>query len=213
MKIKEIWETLSEIIFPSSLVERRVRKMGFEDFDSIKEIRFDTENNVLSFFKYQNPLVRETIKQIKYKRGKELARIIALIIYSELLEELSDLNLFENFNNPVLVPVPMSMSEKRERGYNQVEILIDEIVKASGGNLHSDFNLLQKTKSTSRQTELKREERLRNVKGAFKVSPRARGKNIILVDDVMTTGATINEARHVLEQAGVRNVFVVVAGR
>ena len=100
-----------------------------------------------------------------------------------------------------------------ERGYNQVEFLIDEIVKISGGIFKSDFNLLRKIKNTPRQTGLKKEERLKNVKGVFEADLEVKRKNIILVDDITTTGATINEARGVLEQAGVRNILVVVVGR
>ncbi|HJN62883.1 MAG TPA: hypothetical protein QGH03_01460 [Candidatus Paceibacterota bacterium] len=205
----KIWEILSEIVFPSSLTERKIRRMNLGDFNTIKEVSFSSESKVLSFFKYKNPLVKETIGQIKYKRNGRLTKIFAEIVYSELLEEISDLSLFENFNNPILVPVPMSNIEKRERGYNQVELLVDEIVKISGGSLSSDFNLLRKIKNTKRQTELKREERLENIKGVFEIGLGVEGKNIILIDDVMTTEATINEAREILEHGGAK-VFVVV---
>jgi len=205
--IIETLKTLLEIVFPSTSIERKVRKMSLEDFNSIKDTFFDQEKKILSFFRYKNPLVREAIRQIKYKENRRLVKIIALIICSELLEEISDLSIFQNFQEPVLVPVPMSNSERKERRYNQVELLINEIVKISDGIFKSDFNLLKKIKNTKRQTGLKREERLENVKGAFEADFKVLRKNIILVDDVTTTGATISECRNVLSGAGVRNIF------
>jgi competence protein ComFC len=208
--LTKIWEFLLEVLFPSGLIEKRVRQMSIMDLDSIKEIEFDPNNNILSFFKYKNPLVREVIKQIKYKKNKRLAKMIAEIIYSELLENISEMELFENFDNPILVPVPMSKREKRDRGYNQVELLIDEIVRVE--NLSPDFNLLRKIRDTERQTKLKKEKRLKNIKGAFNPTRfNLVGLNIILIDDVMTTGATINEAKKVLEKNGAKVFVVVVA--
>jgi competence protein ComFC len=212
MKIKEIWELLLEVFFPSSPIEKKVKGMTLEEFNDVREISFDSKNRVLSFFRYKNPLIREAIRQMKYRGNKKLAKIFAEIIYSEILEELSDWNLFENFKKPILVAVPMSSKEKRERGYNQVELLIDEIIEES---LTSDFKMLQKIKNTSRQTKLKREERLKNVRGAFKFNP-ARSDlarlNVVLFDDVSTTGATISEAKRILECAGAK-VFAVVVAR
>jgi len=213
MKIREILDFLLELVFPSKLTEKRVRKMSFDDFNLIKEVRFDSQNNIYSFFKYKNPLAREAIRQIKYKKNVRLAKIIALIIHSELLEEISDLVLFENFEKPTFVAIPMCDRERGQRGFNQIEILIKSLMEIDEENFDYDFNLLRKMKDNKRQTELKREERLRNVKGVFEADKKVGGRNIILIDDVLTTGATLGEARSVLKEAGAKNVLCVVVAR
>lgn len=208
--INRIWELLLELIFPSKKVERKLRNITLEDLSSLKKVH---AHDILSLFEYKEPLIRETIKELKYRRNRKIANLMAHIVYTEILEEISDLALFENFQKGILVPIPMSKREKRERGYNQVELLIEEIIKIDNQNFDYDFNILLKTKENQRQTKLKRKERLNNIKGVFEVKKNLSGKDIILIDDVLTTGATMNEAVETLKKAGVRNVFCVVVAR
>jgi len=209
------WKIFLELLFPSGKLESRVREMTQDDFIVRKKLL--DENGVISFFKYKDPIIREAIRQFKYKKNNRITKIIALIIYSEILEEISELSLFENFEKPVFVPIPMERIERSQRGYNQVELLIKEIVNLDEKSFSYDFSLLKKIERRPRQTDLKREERLKNVKGVFEASKNAsknvRGKNIILLDDVMTTGATISEARGVLEKAGARKVLAIVVAK
>ncbi len=96
--------------------------------------------------------------------------------------------------------------EKRERGYNQSKILAEEISKTVSVPLMS--KVLIRKKKTKDQTHLSPEERERNVKGAFVVRANLtlQGKKVILVDDVMTTGATLKECARVLTDAGADEV-------
>lgn len=105
--------------------------------------------------------------------------------------------------------MPLHFSRKRERGYNQSRILAEEISKTVSVPLRE--KVLVRKKRTEDQTHLSVEERERNVKDAFAVTTNSslQGRRVILVDDVMTTGATLKECARVLRQAGAREVVGV----
>ena len=114
-----------------------------------------------------------------------------------------------------LVPVPLAPTRMRERGYNQSERLaaaLGEIWKLPVWN-----NVLRRTRGTKSQTELTPEERKRNVAGAFEVPPETRqqirGAHLVIIDDVMTTAATLNACAASLYQAGARTISYVTFGR
>ncbi|MGB8657328.1 MAG: ComF family protein [Candidatus Zixiibacteriota bacterium] len=106
-----------------------------------------------------------------------------------------------------VIPVPLHRARRRERGFNQSEILSQGICQATEIPLLKD--LLIRKKNTRDQTYLNAQQRSENVRGAFAVKQREKigGKNIILVDDVTTTGATLNECARTVLEAGAENVF------
>ncbi len=107
----------------------------------------------------------------------------------------------------VVVPVPMAPLAKKERGFNQSELLAGELCKKSGLLLQTDW--LQKTRETTKQRTLSRKDRQSNVKDAFCVSPQANfgGKHVLLIDDVLTTGSTLSECAAVVKAAGAASCF------
>jgi ComF family protein len=109
-----------------------------------------------------------------------------------------------------LVPVPLHPQKKRERGYNQSEFICRGIEKVTGIPVGTD--LLRRKKYTVSQTQLSFEERKENVGDAFEINEKRRGdisgKSIILVDDVITTGSTIDACARELEDAGAKRVQV-----
>ena len=113
----------------------------------------------------------------------------------------------------VVLPVPLHPKRLRERDFNQSLILAKEISKAVGIPLIIDN--LQRIRWTRPQIELKGEERLINVKGAFalKNHKAIEGKSILLIDDVYTTGATVRECSKILKKAGVEKVYVLTLAR
>jgi len=119
------------------------------------------------------------------------------------------LELFENFINALVIPAPLSKKRFRERGFNQAELLARAFIRAQGGKLEIASNALVKTKDTPHQADLSRSERLKNLKRCFSVvNPRAIcGRNIILVDDVITTESTMNEMKKTLRKAGAKKVI------
>ena len=143
---------------------------------------------------------------------KSLAKIFAQALYPRMLEELADLELLENFREPVLIPIPLAPKRLRERGFNQAELLCKELLKLdkSNGILAMANNVLAKPKDTIHQAHAtNRTARLKNLIGSFVVNNQEliENKNIILIDDITTTGATLSEARKILKQAGARKVI------
>jgi len=116
---------------------------------------------------------------------------------------------------PLLLPVPLSAERLRERGYNQAWELARRLAPLLGGI--ADAALLLRVRDTPHQLALPPERRAANVKGAFAVEPRRlaelRGRDVIVVDDVMTTGATTAEIAHVLLAAGAASVEIEVVAR
>lgn len=115
----------------------------------------------------------------------------------------------------VVVPVPVSAARRRERGYNQAELLADSFAARTGRKCAAD--LLQRVRTTETQTALHPAERRANVAGAFAVPAAARARvhqmHLMLVDDVWTTGATALACAAALLQAGARAVSVVTFAR
>lgn len=112
----------------------------------------------------------------------------------------------------VVIPVPLHPSRERERGFNQAEVLAKVLSRRHGIPLLK--GLLVRIRPTPPQTG-GRQERMRNVRGAFQVRgpERLRGRSILLIDDVYTTGATVNECAKVLMKAGARAVSVYTLAR
>lgn len=114
-----------------------------------------------------------------------------------------------------LVPVPLAPTRERERGYNQSTLL----ARALGARWHAPVwpQCIERTRRTATQTRLTPEQRRRNVSGAFRVPAGARalvrGAHLVLVDDVITTGATLGECAGTLFDAGARIISIVTFGR
>ena len=110
-----------------------------------------------------------------------------------------------------LVPVPLHRGRERGRHFNQAR----EIARELGGQGGLEVEeLLRRVKRTGTQTRLTRAKRLKNLRGAFQAGPEAAGREgVILVDDVFTTGATVNECARTLRRAGVQKVIVVTVMR
>ena len=155
---------------------------------------------------YENPL-KEAIHKFKFDKIKELA---------EPLSELMILRLEEGFpaGDLVLVSIPLSREREAERGFNQAQVLAKKLAEVF--EIPLLVLALKKIKDVLPQMKLKRSERLANIKGVFglgKESGKVKNKTVLLVDDVMTTGATLNEAARVLKKAGARRVWGLVLAK
>ena len=109
----------------------------------------------------------------------------------------------------IIIPVPMFHKKKKNRGYNQTELITSKIAKCLG--IYTNNNILIKSKNTKTQSTLKEKNRYENIKNAFSIKNNEliKNKNIILFDDIITTGATVNECSKILKQNGVKNILVL----
>ena len=148
-------------------------------------------------FLFNDPL-REIIHHLKYSDRVSLARPLA-----ECLRECVQR---EDFKADIVIPVPLHSSRERQRGFNQAELL------ASSLKLRVDTRVLRRRKKTPSQTGLTRAQRKLNLAGAFEVRKRAP-ECAMIVDDVFTTGATLNEVARTLKRAGAVRVEVLTVAR
>jgi ComF family protein len=114
-----------------------------------------------------------------------------------------------------VVPVPLFRGKRRERGFNQAELLGRAAMKHLRGNMVLDATSLERTRETASQTGLTSHQRRANMRGAFRVKQKERisGRHILLIDDVCTTGTTVGECARVLLRAGAKSVRVATVAR
>lgn len=169
------------------------------------------DGNIIAAGSYQNPYLRETIHYLKYRWLKELARPLADLIIKSLLLKFSK----DFFNNPniVLVPVPLHPKKLKQRGFNQAELIANLI----GNYFNLDTKLaLKKIRLTKPQMTIEgKNERRENLKNAFVCGDKnsVADKTVFLIDDVMTTGATLKECGRALKHTGAKKIWKIVAAR
>jgi ComF family protein len=114
----------------------------------------------------------------------------------------------QNVQADYIIGVPISKKRLKERGYNQTNLIAKELSKILGIEYISE--MLVKIKDTERQSELSKSERKINVKNSFRVTDiyNIEGKKILLIDDIFTTGATVNECSKTLKKAGAKQVII-----
>lgn len=163
---------------------------------------------------YEHEL-REMIHLLKYERMQGIAKLLGSRLADSIMT-LSD----EAGSELDVVAVPLFAGKQRERGYNQSELLIGAALqelrrRAPEWNLRHVQHLLRRRRDTRSQFELNPSGRRGNVKGAFDVDPsRLRpGVEVLLVDDIYTTGATARECAKVLRRAGAGKVWVATLAR
>ena len=134
-------------------------------------------------------------------------------MFEHITAELADRILLDaKWKNPLLIPIPTSPKRRRERGFNPTEALCEEIKKSDIRNtLEYLPSILVKKRHTESQsrTHASRKERLSNQIGSMTLAceDAIRGRNIVLVDDVMTSGATLSEAARVLKNGGAKKII------
>lgn len=166
-------------------------------------------NRVIIATEYKNLFVRDLIKNFKYHYVKELAKPLTQLI----IKSLALCGTLDFPHNAVVVPIPLYRRRERTRGFNQAELLAENL--ADYFNLPLEINLLKRIVPTEPQANIKDDEKRKvNIKGVFNVdSVAARGKNVILVDDVATTGATLIEAAKILKNNGTEEVWALVVAK
>ena len=144
-------------------------------------------------------IIKKLIYNFKYNNAKYL--------FKPLSKYMVECYIKNKMNADLIIPIPLHFKKLKQRGYNQSELLSIEISKILNIPV---LNALSRIRDTSTQTNLTFKERKENMKRAFKINDSAiKGKNVLLVDDVYTSGATIKEACKVLNSASVNKIYVL----
>jgi ComF family protein len=150
---------------------------------------------------YQDLVLSQALHYFKYRFVKDLGEELVKLVVRDKVGK---------FRGYTLVPIPLHVKRLRYREFNQAEVLAQALGEKF--NFEINVDILRRIKSTVPQMTLGRQERLENIKNIFLVerSHREKGMRVLLVDDVLTTGATLNEAARVLKAAGVVRVAALV---
>lgn len=167
------------------------------------EFVFDKARSVFPF----SATVQNLIHELKYNEMKRITKYLG----EHVSKYLHNFQPFENID--IIVPVPLHKVKKRARGFNQSELLSKEI------SIHMNWlhipNLVLRNRFTDTQTKLDRKQRQENVSGAFILNSKIniQNKNILIVDDVFTTGSTVNSICELLKKNHADRIFVLTIAR
>lgn len=170
-----------------------------------------TYERAFAYGPYEGSL-RDLIHLLKYQRMTPAAVPLGRLVAPALLAAMKAAR-----NDAVLVPIPLYSAKARQRTFNQAEEIARQAARASAATIEIRPKLLARVRETKSQTGLTRHQRRENVRGAFavprKLKGAVKGRNIILLDDVFTTGTTAEECARVLKRAGAAKVWVVTTAR
>ncbi|MEO5635191.1 MAG: phosphoribosyltransferase family protein [Candidatus Paceibacterota bacterium] len=206
--------TIFNVVFPVSCVSCGKRGSDFclNCVSVSPSAERESATWIFPVFDYRHPPIKKSLWLLKYKGKKKLALVFADVLYGKIMEELSDLSVMENFRASILIPIPLSKKRFRERGYNQAELICQELMKLDekNGDLKFEKDILIKQKNGEHQAHIQnRAMRIKNIAGSFSVKNKSRikNRNIILIDDITTTGATLGEAKKVLKESGANKII------
>lgn len=159
---------------------------------------------------YHDSRVTALVWELKYRAHPRAVALAGAYLSEELLGIAS-----EELGKPLLIPIPMHAERKKERGHNQTELICEAALKYIDSAYEYPPEVLMRLKNTAPQQTLARNKRLHNVKNSMKVAlpEQVRGRVCVVVDDVMTTGATLEEAKRALLKAGARHVHTLALAK
>lgn len=163
-------------------------------------------DKTIAVFRY-NSAIKQIIKNFKYYDNSFLAKKLSSLLFAKIAPSVNDFDFIS--------AVPLHKSRLKYRKFNQSILLAKEVAKKFDKKLY--YDLIFRTKNTATQASLKSKERAKNLKSAFafneKYLAEIKNKRILLVDDVMTTGATLDNCAKVLKKAGAKEVIVLVVAK
>lgn len=210
VRIKDFFRYLLDNILPPRTNYAVVQKLDEKAINNLpKAPGVEKMDWIHPLFHYKDNKVRAIIWELKYRENTKVLDHIGKVLYEEIIALASDIVLFNSDAEFLLIPIPMTSARRIERGYNQSEYIAKSILENDlGHTLIYAPQWLEKIKETPRQSRSEsKQERISNLTGAFQADSRVDGRCIILIDDVVTTGSTLSEARKTLLEAGARNVY------
>lgn len=222
MKLDKIKNFILDLFFPKKCLGcgkhntylceecfKKISNNGWVSLNCQKEFGLD---RIISAAGYVDPLTRDLIKALKYGFARELAKPLSRLMIKHL-ESISFVSTI-SINSTIITPVPLHFFRLHERGFNQAELIAQEI--AAHFQLPIKTDILKRIRPTQRQADLKdNKERKNNIKDAFEIIDfePIKGKVVLLIDDVITSGATLSEAAKILKLNGAKEVWAITVAR
>lgn len=211
-----MWNELLTLLFPEHCIH--CEKQG-SALCAICERAITTKPTALSttsaaLFDYKQPLVKKAIGALKYHHRRSLATYFGTALYREFFKQLARGNK-KTKEDIILIPIPASKKANALRGYNHTEAIaqsIGQCAKEEGLRLTIRNDILKKKHENIRQVEVQdRKRRAENVEDLFFVAhgEAITGKTVIIIDDVITTGATIADARRALKEWKPKRILAI----
>lgn len=215
--VLNILEKISNIVYPIKCIEcnkvsekylckKCKAKLGIKIKTEIRNYQNKNFASHIFLFKYSD-WIREKLIKYKFRDETYLYRFFTEII----LEANTQSKFLEKYD--YIVPIPISRARKKERGYNQSELIANELARKIDSI--SVVNIISKKINNKVQSTLKQKEREENVKNVYEINRKEEGnlenntdKNFLLIDDIFTTGSTSNECAKVLKKFGIKNVDI-----
>ncbi len=197
---------------------RFAASMGMEECTACR-MNPPAYTRAVAFAPYDNE-VREMLHAFKFGGVRRIAESVLSGWLAEAILPLQAETAHESGTGLIVVPVPLFRQRQRERGYNQAELLARSAVRrlgkaCPGWQMELRPGVLRRVRDTKAMFQLRPDQRRRNLVGAFEVADpgSVRGRNVLLIDDILTTGATANQCAKVLLKAGASAVWVATVAR
>lgn len=183
--------------------EKQIKKIELLKIEKYENKYF---NNHLHIFKYEG-IIRNKIIDYKFNNKPYINELFVKII----LKNEKICRFLKSYD--IIIPVPIHKNRKRQRGYNQSELIVRNLVnKLKNKNIDIQVitDILIKTKNNNPQNKLNKEQRIENVKNVYTIQNQEKifNKNIIIFDDIYTTGNTANECARILKTANCKNILI-----
>ncbi len=204
--IRVVYHSILDVVYP---YEYKCIICGAEEFIGIcpcckNKIAIIEEQEEILSYGYYGGILKELIFKFKYKNNFTAGKIL-----SDLLESVIE---NQHINIDLICYIPMSKKSIRRRGYNQCEIIAKNLSRKLKVPV---CDCIKKTRETEEQKKLCRSERLTNISGAFEIKDieKIKGQNILLIDDVVTTGATLKECTKLFQKSKVNKITLLTIAK
>lgn len=211
-RLRALWEHMLDLILPPRERTLRMRSRSMHDLPLAPTLHEIDDIQVTTLLDYHAQETRDAIHTLKYDGSRRSAEILAEALSDHLREEVASMRAF-SARPIILIPVPLHPSRLRERGFNQIERILRSLPSefCDGTCSVVETRALIRERATPPQTRLSRTERLENVRDAFALKSTLDGAHIILIDDVVTTGATLSECVRLLRGSGAHVTAIALA--
>jgi competence protein ComFC len=203
MDLFQLWCTIKraslDLLFPPTERSLYIRKLDSEIIKQLPRAKTMQTDYLRAVFDYQDKTIQALVQAAKYDGNRKAARIMGRQMYDEILFFCQERRIISQHIG--LVPIPLSKERLRKRGFNQCRRIIKSVCTTAKQTDHlQERHVLRKVKQTRPQTNMGKRKRKENVKNCFRLKSECNieEENLIIIDDVTTTGATIAEAKRAL---------------